>query len=78
MRSHDRRNSYSAFLWSDRFICVVLPMTEFDITKMVPRDNQKPKPKARIDPIFADFSLWSKNAIHKHYPELVHKLIPDE
>ena len=53
-------------------------MTEkdFDITTMVPRET--PKPKARIDPIFADFSQWSKNAIRKHYPELVHKLIPDE
>ncbi len=53
-------------------------MNEFDITKMVPRLEPKPKPKARIDPVFADFSQWSKNAIRKHYPELVHKLIPEE
>lgn len=53
-------------------------MTEFDITKMVPRFDPKPKPKARIDPVFEDFSQWSKNAIRRHYPELVHKLIPDE
>ncbi len=53
-------------------------MNDFDITKMVPRLKEKPKPKARIDPVFADFSQWSKQAIRKHYPELVHKLIPDE
>jgi hypothetical protein len=49
---------------------------EFDITKLVPKEA--PKPKARIDPLFADFSQWSKNAIRKHYPELVYKLIPEE
>ena len=52
--------------------------SELDITKMVPRLEPKPKPKAGIDPVFADLSQWSKNAIRKHYPELIHKLIPDE
>lgn len=53
-------------------------MTEqFDITKAVLRAD-RPKPKAKIDPIFADLDQWSARAIREHYPERVHELIKDE
>jgi hypothetical protein len=55
-------------------------MTEksFDILEMIPRDDPpKPKPRARIDPIFADLGEWSKRAVRVHYPELVDKLIKE-
>ncbi len=50
---------------------------DFDITKVVPRADPR-KPKAKIDPIFADLSQWSARAIRVHYPEKVHELIKDE
>lgn len=46
---------------------------EFDITKMIPRESPKPKPK---EP-FPDLSSFTKRMIRKHYPELEHKLIRD-
>ena len=58
----------------------------FDIFDVIPRDYEmlpradqpKPKPKARIDPIFADLSEWTKRAVRVHYPERVHELIKDD
>ena len=54
--------------------------TSFDILEMLPRADPppKPKPRARIDPIFADLGEWTKRAVRVHYPELVHELIKDE
>ena len=47
--------------------------------EMLPRaDQPKPKPKARIDPIFADLSEFLERAMRVHYPELVHELIKDD
>ena len=58
----------------------------FDIFDVIPRDYEmiprddppKPKPKARIDPIFADLSEWTKRAVRVHYPDRAHELIKDE
>lgn len=52
-------------------------MQDFDTTKAVPHAD-RPKPKAKIDPIFADLDQWTKRAIREHYPERVHELIKDE
>ena len=60
--------------------------TSFDIFDVIPRDYEmisrddppKRKPRARIEPIFADLGEWTKRAVRVHYPELVDKLIKDE
>ena len=60
--------------------------TSFNIFDVIPRDYEmvprdappKPKPRARIDPIFADLGEWTKRTVRVHYPERVHELIKDE
>lgn len=47
---------------------------EFDITKMVPRENPKPKV---FNPFPIDTRQFSKRMIREHYPDLEHKLIRD-
>jgi hypothetical protein len=51
-------------------------MQDFDITKMLPRAENKTKSRI-YNPSPVDTTRFTKDAIRRHYPELEHKLIRD-
>lgn len=49
---------------------------EIDITKLIPKEEAKPKPRV-YNPFPFDTRQFTIKAIRNHYPDLEHKLIRD-